>query len=359
MNADREYMQRALDLAEKGRGRTSPNPMVGCVIVREDQVIGEGYHARAGEAHAEVNAINAASDGIAGTTVYVTLEPCAHYGKTPPCSDLLIERRPARVVVAMLDPNPLVSGKGVESLREAGIAVDVGLMETEARRLNEVFVKFITTGRPFVTAKCGMTLDGKIATRTGHSQWITCEASRRMVHRMRNEVDAIMVGSRTVMFDDPSLTTRMEGGEGHDPVRIILDAEEYLDRNRRVFHLSSSAPTWVAVTKEREYPFAAEVVRVPAGAGGVSMPELMEELGRRGITSLLIEGGGATLASAFEAGIVDKICFFIAPKIVGGRDAITPVEGHGVATMEESVELERVNVSMVDRDILVEAYVKK
>jgi len=358
MDADREYMQRALTLAEQGRGRTSPNPMVGCVIVRGGRIIGEGYHARAGQPHAEVNACAAAHDDIAEATVYVTLEPCSHTGKTPPCADFLIARKPSRVVAAMMDPNPLVAGKGIARLREAGIAVEAGLLEAEAKRLNEAFIKYITTRRPFVIAKCGMTLDGKIATRTGHSQWVTCEASRRMVHQLRNEVDGIMVGSRTMMFDNPSLTVRLEGEETRDPVRIILDAEEYLDGNRRVFQINS-ASTWVAVTKDRDYSFAAEVIRVPEGPGGVSMPHLMEELGNRGITSLLIEGGGATLASAFEAGVVDKAWFFIAPKIVGGRDAITPVEGNGVATMNEAVLLERMQVKKIDQDILVEAYVKK
>ena len=358
MASDEHYMARALELARCARGRTSPNPMVGCVIVRDGQVLGEGFHARAGEPHAEVNAIAAAGGDIAGATVYVSLEPCAHQGKTPPCADVLVKHRPARVVVAMQDPNPLVSGQGIDWLRDAGMVVDVGVLEEEARLLNEAFIKFITTGRPFVIAKCGMTLDGKIATRTGHSKWVTCEASRQLVHEMRNQVDAILVGSRTVMLDDPSLTTRLNEEGTRDPIRIVLDAGAYLDEDRRIFHVESEAPTWIAVTEDRSYRCADAVIRVPKGHGGVDIAVLMEELGKRDVMSLLIEGGGTTLASAFLSGCVDKLCFFVAPKIIGGRDAITPVEGFGVETMEEAIVLERMTPTPVDEDILIEAYVK-
>jgi diaminohydroxyphosphoribosylaminopyrimidine deaminase/5-amino-6-(5-phosphoribosylamino)uracil reductase len=359
MDTDIRFMERALSLAAKGLGRTSPNPVVGCVIVRDGQIIGEGFHARAGEPHAEINAIQAAGGDIAGATIYLTLEPCTHYGKTPPCCDVLIEKRPARVVVAMEDPNPLVSGGGVALLEDAGIQVEVGLLEAEARRQNEWFIKFITTGRPFVIAKCAMSLDGKIATRTAHSQWVTGEAARREVHRLRNLVDGILVGSRTVMLDDPSLTTRLDEGETRDPVRIILDAGEYLDSGRRVFNSESTSPTWIAVTEERDYPGADEIIDVPKGRGGVDMAVLMQELGARGIMSLVIEGGGTTLASAFEAGIVDKVMFFVAPKIIGGRDAVTPVEGNGCDTLDEAVLLERMTAQPVGDDLLIEAYVKK
>jgi diaminohydroxyphosphoribosylaminopyrimidine deaminase / 5-amino-6-(5-phosphoribosylamino)uracil reductase len=235
--------------------------------------------------------------------------------------------------------------------------VEVGLLEAEARRLNEVFIKYITTGRPFVIAKCAMTLDGKIATRTGHSQWVTGEAARRMVHEMRNEVDAILVGSRTVMLDDPSLTTRLDREGTRDPIRIILDFGEYLDAGRRVFNLDSVAPTWVVVTEDRDYPCADDIIRVPRGAGGADLGALMEELGQRGVTSLMIEGGGTTHASAFAAGIVDKVCFFIAPKIVGGKEALTPVEGDGAATMDGALPLRDMTSRSAGEDLLVEAYV--
>jgi len=352
-------MERALALAAQGRGRTSPNPMVGCVVVQAGAIVGEGYHACAGQAHAEVNALEAAGNKAEGATLYVTLEPCSHFGRTPPCVDAVIAAKPARVVVAMTDPNPKVSGQGLAALREAGIEVTHGVCEAEARKLNEVFVKYITTGLPFVIAKCAMTLDGKIATRTGHSQWVTGEISRRRVHELRNEVDGVLAGSRTVMFDDPSLTTRLGTDDDRDPVRIILDAGAYLDENRKIFKQDSASPTWIAVTEDRDYPAAQEVIRVPKGRGGVDMAALMKELGLRGITHLLIEGGGATLASAFEAGIVDKVWFFVAPKIVGGHDAITPVEGDGRATMDEAIVLERLEAIASGEDILLEAYIKR
>ncbi|MBI1317920.1 MAG: bifunctional diaminohydroxyphosphoribosylaminopyrimidine deaminase/5-amino-6-(5-phosphoribosylamino)uracil reductase RibD [Candidatus Hydrogenedens sp.] len=351
-------MRRALELAERGRLTARPNPMVGCVIVRDGEVIGEGYHEVFGGPHAEVNAVNAAGGEIAGATVYVTLEPCAHHGKTPPCADFLIDHKPARVVAAMQDPNPMVSGAGADKLRAAGIRVDVGCLEDQAHRLNEVFVKYTTTQLPFVIAKCAMSLDGKIATRTGHSQWVTGESARRAVHELRNQVDAILVGSRTVMMDDPSLTTRLPQGGGRDPIRVILDAGEYLDEGRKLFHIESDAPTWVAVTQPREYPGAAEMIRVGQGPGGVDIRELLEILGARGITSLLIEGGGTTLASAFEARMVDKVLFFIAPKIVGGSAAVTPVEGAGIERMDDAIMLRDMKVAPIGEDWMVEAYVE-
>lgn len=352
-------MARALDLAEEGRGRTSPNPMVGCVIVKDGDVVGQGFHAAAGEAHAEIKAIKNVRGSIENTTVYITLEPCSHHGRTPPCVDRLIEGKPARVVVAMMDPNPKVAGGGIAKLRAAGIAVEVGVLGEEAKKLNEFFTKYITTKRPFVIAKCGMTLDGKIATRTGQSRWVTGEESRRRVHELRNEVDAILVGSRTVMTDDPSLTTRLDRENTRDPIRVILDAGEYLDSERKIFRLESRAPTWVAASESRDYPFANEVIAVPRGNGGIDMAALMDELAAREVTSLLIEGGGTTLGSAFEAGIVDKVMFFVAPKIVGGRDAVTPVEGDGAATMDEAVQLGEMTVHHCGPDVLIEAYVKK
>jgi len=359
MQSDATYMSRALALAARGRGWTSPNPMVGCVIVRDGIVIGEGWHQRVGGPHAEVNAYAACGDAdTAGACVYVTLEPCAHVGRTPPCVDLLLERRPGRVVVAMRDPNPKVTGGGIERLRDAGIRVDVGVLEAEALRLNEIFVKNMRTGLPWVTAKCAMTLDGKIATRSGNSKWVTGEAARLMTHHMRHAHDAILVGSRTVMLDDPSLTTRLPEG-GRNPVRVILDAENYLTGDRAVFAEGRQGPTWVATSDATDYPFADDVLRLPPGPGGVDMKALVCELAARGITSLLIEGGGATLAAAFEAGIVDKVCFFCAPKITGGCEAVTPVEGRGSETMDQSIALDSLRAIPVGEDVLMEAYVRK
>lgn len=359
MPSDKTYMERALDLASKARGRTSPNPMVGCVVVSDKEVVGEGYHEYAGGPHAEVNAFqDIAPPQRKQLTVFVTLEPCAHHGKTPPCVEMLLQEDIVRVVVAMEDPNPLTAGKSIARLCEAGIQVDVGCCEVEARRLNEVFVKYITTGRPFVVAKCAMTLDGKIASHTGHSKWITSEAARTRVHQIRAALDGILVGSRTVMLDDPSLTCRLETGFVKDPTRIILDAGEYLDDQRRVFNLNSSAETWVAVGTDRKYPAADAVIRVPQGEGGVDIAALMDMLGARGITSLLIEGGGTTHAAAFKAGIVDKVMFFVAPKILGGRDALTPVEGAGFDTVDEAIQLDGMTATAIGPDLLIEAYVR-
>jgi diaminohydroxyphosphoribosylaminopyrimidine deaminase/5-amino-6-(5-phosphoribosylamino)uracil reductase len=232
-------------------------------------------------------------------------------------------------------------------------------MEAEARRLNEVFVKHIMTGLPFVVAKCAMTLDGKIATRTGHSRWVSGPEARLKTHELRDRLDAIMVGSRTVMLDDPSLTTRLEGKTGKDPIRIVLDSGEYLDGDRKVFHQESAAPTWIATASGTSYPFADDILRLTPGPGGVDMLRLMQLLGERDVTSLLIEGGGTTLASAFEAGVVDKVCFFIAPKIIGGRDAVTAVEGEGRATMDEAIMLRDMRCEAVGEDLMVTAYVTK
>jgi diaminohydroxyphosphoribosylaminopyrimidine deaminase/5-amino-6-(5-phosphoribosylamino)uracil reductase len=259
----------------------------------------------------------------------------------------------------MPDPNPKVCGEGVYALRNGGIEVEVGLLEERARALNEVFCKYITTGLPFVIAKCAMSLDGKIATHMGESQWITSECAREQVHRLRNVVDAILVGSRTVMLDDPSLTTRLKREKIKDPVRVVLDADNYLDPKARVFHIESAAPTWVAVPDDRDFSGADDVLRIPRDKSGLDVRLLMHELGRREITSVMIEGGGTTLATAFEAGIVDKVMFFIAPKIIGGRDAITAVEGEGVARMSEAIALERMRAIPVGEDILIEAYVKR
>jgi len=360
MQPDSEYMRRALALAERGRGWCSPNPMVGCVIVRDGVILGEGWHERAGMPHAEVNAYAACGNAdTTGATVYVTLEPCNHEGRTPPCTKLLLARKPARVVIAMNDPNPKVCGGGAVALRKAGIRVETGLLEAEARRLNEMWITCTATGLPFVTAKCAMTLDGKIATRAGHSRWVTGEAARRYTHEMRHAHDAILVGSRTVMLDNPSLTTRLPGSNGRHPVRIILDAGEYLSETAAVFAAPKDAPTWVATTQDRHYSFADETLVLPEGPDGVDMAALVRMLGNKGITSLLIEGGGATLASAFAANVVDKVCFFVAPKIIGGREAITPVEGDGAELMDNALNISDLKATPIGEDILLSGYVVK
>ncbi|MFA7693236.1 MAG: bifunctional diaminohydroxyphosphoribosylaminopyrimidine deaminase/5-amino-6-(5-phosphoribosylamino)uracil reductase RibD [Candidatus Hydrogenedentes bacterium] len=360
MQSDYSYMTRALKLAAQGAGQTSPNPMVGCVIVKDDIILGEGLHERVGGAHAEVNAYR--SCGVAdteGATVYVTLEPCTHTGRTPPCVDLLLERRPGRVVIAMEDPNTRVNGIGIARLRDAGIRTDVGICETAARRLNEIYIKHVRSGIPWVTAKCAMTLDGKIATRSGHSKWITGEKAREYTHRLRHSHDVILVGSRTIMVDNPRLTTRLPEGKGRHPIKVILDAGDYLSADRRVFAKDRESPTWIATTAGNRYDFADEIIVLPPGSGGVDLRALLAALAERGIQSVLIEGGGATLASAFSSDIVDKVCFFCAPKIIGGREAITPVEGVGCERMEEAILLDNLHSLQVGKDILMEALVKK
>ncbi len=360
MAANVKYMERALDLAAVARGFTSPNPMVGCVIVRGGVVIGEGYHAKAGEPHAEVNAVRAAGGDIAGATLYVSLEPCAHQGRTAPCTDLLLRSRPERVVVAMEDPNPKVAGKGIAALRDAGIAVEVGVLEAQARRLNEWYITYMTRRRPFVIAKCAMTLDGKIATRTGASQWITGAEARARVHELRAQVDAILVGRRTLDLDNPSLTARTAAPAARQPVRIVLTRGIDLDPARKLFTQRDGGPTWIAAPAGSAEGVAAEVIATQTDAfGNVDMAALMRELGRREVVSLIIEGGGETIAAAFASDVVDKVMWFVAPKIIGGRDAVTAVEGEGVASLDEAVLLERMEVQSLGDDLLIEAYVRR
>lgn len=361
---DRTFMKMAMDLAVKARGRTSPNPMVGAVVVKGDIIVGRGYHAKAGTPHAEIHALNEAGEAARGATMYVTLEPCCHYGRTGPCTGAIIESGITRVVTAMADPNPLVSGEGIRVLESAGIEVICGVMEEEALELNEVFLKYITTLRPFVVAKAAVSIDGKIATRSGKSKWITGAAAREYGHQLRDWHDAILVGIGTVLADDPSLTTRLPGGRGRDPVRIILDSRASIPPNARVLTQQSEASTVIAATSgappekvEALRRAGADVIFVNDGPK-VDLDELMSILGGRGITSVLIEGGARVHGSAFTAQIVDKVAWFIAPKIIGGQDAPGPVGGLGVEDLSEAAELERVKVNRLGPDLLVEGYLK-
>ena len=359
-------MARALDLAERGRGLTSPNPLVGAVIVNDGRIIAEGFHRRFGDAHAEVEALEQANESTRGSTMYVNLEPCCHYGKAPPCTGAIIKAGISKVVMAMEDPNPLVAGKGRAELESAGIVVEAGLSEERAKKLNEAFIKFTTTGLPFFTAKAAMTLDGKIATRDGDSRWITGEQARSHVHWLRAGVDAVMVGSGTVEIDDPILTTRTAAGNGRDAARIIVDGDAKLSPDRHVFGVESSAPTLVAVKttapQDRKSALSAagaELIEVEEKEDKVDLAQLAEKLGERGIAGVMIEGGGGLLAAAFEAGIVDKALFFIAPKIFGGEGAPTPVEGPGVVKVAEAIRFGDLHVRKIGEDILIEAYVMK
>jgi diaminohydroxyphosphoribosylaminopyrimidine deaminase / 5-amino-6-(5-phosphoribosylamino)uracil reductase len=365
MNDDEKYMQQALELAGKGVGWTTPNPMVGALVVKDGRVVGRGYHQRAGGPHAEVNAIDDAGSRARGATLYVTLEPCNHVGRTPPCTRKIIEAGIRRVVVAMDDPNPGVTGGGNATLQDRGIAVTTGVCETEARTLNEAFVTWVTTGRPFVIAKCASTLDGRLATRTGDSRWVTGPASRQFVHRIRHGIDGIMVGVETVKKDNPSLTTRLDGEKGSDPTRIILDTHLSTPPTAKILHQVSDAPTWLvcgpdapADRRKALENAGARVFNVPLKEGRIDLSTLMEKLGAMDITSLLIEGGGTVLGAAFAAEIVDKVCFFYAPKILGGNDGVPICRGVGPESMEQSIPVHDLIVFRFDADVMLQGYLK-
>ncbi len=358
------FMRRALDLARRATGRTSPNPLVGAVVVKDGQVIGEGYHRKAGTPHAEVHALNAAGENARGATLYVTLEPCCHWGRTPPCTDALINAGITEVHIAEVDPNPKVAGKGVRQLKEAGLHVHVGLCEQAAADLNEIYRKYIQTGVPFVILKTAMSLDGKIATVSGESQWITSEASRQRGHEVRDEVDAILVGRGTVERDNPALTTRLQNRHGQDAIRIVLDSYARIPTDARIFNAESEAGVIIAVTPDAPpenvvalQNAGAEIVTVPTTDRKVCFKGLMEILGRREITSVLIEGGGEINASAIAAGIVDKVMCFIAPKIIGGRNAPGPIGGDGFPNLSDVPHLRRIQVTpMPGTDFLIQGY---
>lgn len=360
---DEQMMARALELAAHAKGRTSPNPMVGAVVVRDGRIVAEGWHRKAGTPHAEVHALNMAGDLAKGATVYVSLEPCAHYGRTGPCAKALVEAGVSRVVMAMTDPNPKVAGKGIAILREAGIQVDTGVLEQEARDLNEVFLKWITTGRPFVALKTAMSLDGKIATATGQSQWISCPESLHETHRLRDIYDGILVGINTALADDPSLTTRLPEYQGRNPVRILVDSKARLPLDSKLAR-DKAARTIVAVSAQApaervEALKAAGVEIIVAGDGHqVDLTDMMQQLGAMNITSILVEGGGSINFSLLEQGLADRVYAFVAPKLIGGRNALTPVEGEGFGNLSDAVELEHVETRQIGRDILLTGRVK-
>lgn len=352
-------MWRALDLAERGRGTTAPNPMVGCVIVRDDEVVAEGWHERAGEPHAEINALKGVEDAR-GTTVYLTLEPCSHHGRTPPCADALIAAGVRRVVIAMQDPDPRVNGRGIKRLLEAGIDVIKGVLKEEAERQNEVFYTVHTGNRPYVLYKTAMTLDGKIATRSGQSRWITGPEARGRVQAWRNELDAVAVGVNTVLLDDPLLTARTQGGRS--PVKVIFDSvartpvmarlfdgDEHGVPARVILYVTEKAPAArLGGLKER----GAQVVVLPELRGRPKLQEALKDLKERGVNTLLLEGGGTLAWSFFEAKAVDRVAFFIGPKLLGGGGA-SPLGGLGVTEMDEAIKLTEIQTEAVAEDILV------
>jgi diaminohydroxyphosphoribosylaminopyrimidine deaminase / 5-amino-6-(5-phosphoribosylamino)uracil reductase len=336
--------------------------MVGAVVVHDGAVVGEGFHAAPGGDHAEVAALRAAGASARGAACYITLEPCAHYGRTPPCTEALIRAGIEKVVVATYDPNRLVAGKGVARLRAAGIAVDVGLLQEEAVRLNEAYMKYIRTGEPFVLLKLALSLDGRLATRTGEARWITGEHARQRVHELRNSVDAVVVGIGTILRDDPMLTTRLGGDTGRDPLRVILDSRGRLPARARVLR-TGSRPPLVAVSSRvgparlrRLQNAGAEVTIIPAAEGGLSLPALIRDLGQREMTSVMIEGGGRVATSALQIQIVDKLILMVAPLLIGGRRAPTLLQGDGVEKLVEAQHVKQLRVERLGDDLVLEGY---
>lgn len=375
---DREYMLRAIKLARKGIGWTNPNPMVGAVIVKDGRIIGEGYHAKCGEYHAERNAIASLTESAEGATLYVTLEPCCHHGKTPPCTEAILEQGIGRVVIGSRDPNPQVAGKGVAILRKAGVQVEEDFMREECDKLNPIFFHYITTGTPYVVMKYAMTADGKIATKTGASKWITGPEAREEVHRMRHQYMGIMVGIGTVLADDPMLNVRLEGKRS--PLRIICDSQLRIPLDSKICKTAGQYRTILACGKigcesgpvsdrsncrgdsqenvqekiQKLKAMGVQVVECPDQQGRVDLQQLMKYLGSQGIDSILLEGGGNLNDGALRAGIVKRLMVFVAPRLFGGESSKTPIAGIGVETPSEAVMLQLLDVRNKGGDLLLE-----
>ena len=356
---DQNYMLRAIQLAKQGEGWTNPNPMVGAVIVKNGRIIGKGYHKKCGELHAERNAIASLTESAEGATIYVTLEPCCHYGKTPPCTEAIIEQKIKRVVIGSRDPNPKVSGKGIKMLQEAGIEVIEDFMREECDRLNPVFFHYITMKTPYVVMKYAMTLDGKIATKTGASKWITGEAARAEVQHMRHRYMGIMAGIGTVLADDPMLNVRMEGWKS--PIRILCDSGLRIPLDGQIVKSAGKYRTIVAYAdsenteakRKRLHEMGVETICCPDENNQVDLKKLMKYLGEEGIDSILLEGGGTLNDSALRAGIVQEVQAFIAPKLFGGMNSKTPVEGIGVRFPSEAVKLKCTDICQIGEDIRI------
>ncbi len=354
-NQDEIYMARALKLAMKGWGLASPNPMVGALVVKGGKVIAEGFHERAGAPHAEAVALGLAGERARGAALYVSLEPCCHLKKrTPPCTGAIIRSGVKKVVAAMLDPNPAVSGKGVQELRGAGIEVKTGVLEAKTKILNEAYIKYIITGTPFVTLKAAMSLDGKIATSAGQSKWITGQAARRLAHRVRSGVDAILTAVGTVAADDPEMTARTKGGK--NPIRVVIDPELRSPLSSKIF--MTPPATFVVTRKTLPAALASAGVEAINFKGRLSLEWLMKKLGAMGVTSVLIEGGSSLNAHAFEEGVVDKAMFFYGPKILGGT-RFPAIAGQGAARLQDAWRLRDLTIKKVDEDMLVTGYVLK
>ena len=359
---DERFMALALRQARRGEGRTHPNPPVGAVLVQGEQILAKGYHARAGADHAEVDALRAVGGRAPGAELYVTLEPCHHRGRTPPCTAAILKAGIRRVIIGATDPNPRTDGRGISRLRRAGVEVTTGVLAESCARLLEPFSKLIRTGRPWVVLKLATTLDGRIATRTGHSQWVTGPSARRAVHRLRNRCDAIMVGAGTVTADDPALTCRIP--RGRDPLRVILSGTLSFPAGSRVVNAQGplGGPTALVATTRRSGAVqaaelrqrGAEVVRLPSRQGQVDLGALLDHLGQRDVMSVLVEGGGQVTAAFLSAGLVDRVVWFIAPKIVGGVHAVPAVGGRGVARMDDALQVSDLRISRVGEDLMID-----
>jgi len=362
MNKNEVYMKKVLELAEKGRATTSPNPMVGAIIVKNGKIIASAYHRRPGALHAEAIALKRAGKRARGAELYVNLEPCAHVGRTPPCVKAIIKSGIKKVFCAMIDPNPLNNGKGKRELETSGVKVSVGILEKEARQLNKVFIKYVTRKMPFVTVKAAQSLDGKIATRSMDSKWITSEASRDYSHRLRSEMDAVLVGVNTIIRDDPVLTSR----RNKSPIKIVLDSNLRVPENSRIFSNKSPALNIVAILRkslkdphifkkvDRFNKKGILVIACPGKNNRIDLVWLLKELAELEISRLLVEGGGDTISGFLEQGLCDRVMFFIAPKIIGGRGAVTSVEGRGVEKVSQAIKLKDIKMEAINGgDILI------
>jgi len=363
MNIHEKYMNLAFNLALKGKGKTSPNPMVGALVVKDGRIIGRGYHKQAGLAHAEVIALEQAGAKANGATLYVTLEPCTHFGRTPPCVHKIIASGIARVIVGMVDPNPINNGKGIEVLRQNKIKVEVGFLEEKLKKLNEVFIKYITKKMPFITVKVGQSLDGKIATKTGDSKWITSDKSRSYAHRLRANYDAVMVGVNTILRDNPRLNVWFSKKR---IVKIVVDSQLSIPEDANIFSKDSSVIIATLATlpgqeteNRRILAQKAKILDVKEKAGQVNLKDMLKKLARMEISNILVEGGGTLIGSLFDEGLVDKVMFFISPKIIGGKDAFSSVMGSGVSRIEKAIKLKDVHLRRIGQDFLIEGYVQR